>query len=75
MSREVHVRFRESLRGKFPWATRLIVTGRSRRQLERVKLALSEFLSERGLELSEEKTSISNIEEGFGFLGWTFRKQ
>ena len=42
--------------------------------MERVKLALSEFLSERGLELSEEKTSISNIEEGFDFLGWTFRK-
>ncbi len=28
----------------------------------------------RGLELSEEKTVISHIDEGFDMLGWTFRK-
>ena len=56
------------------YADDFIVTGRSHRQLERVKLALSEFLSERGLELSEEKTSIKNLDEGFDFLGWNFRK-
>ncbi len=28
----------------------------------------------RGLELSKEKTHITNIEQGFDFLGWNFRK-
>ena len=29
---------------------------------------------ERGLELSEEKATIAHINDGFDFLGWTFRK-
>jgi RNA-directed DNA polymerase len=32
------------------------------------------FLSERGLQLSEEKTNITYIRHGFTFLGQTFRK-
>ena len=32
------------------------------------------FLKDRGLELSEEKTLITHIDEGFDFLGWNFRK-
>ena len=32
------------------------------------------FLQERGLELSDDKTLITNINEGFDFLGWNFRK-
>jgi RNA-directed DNA polymerase len=32
------------------------------------------FLKERGLELSEEKTRIVHINDGFDFLGWNFRK-
>jgi RNA-directed DNA polymerase len=28
----------------------------------------------RGLKLSEEKTLVTNINEGFNFLGWNFRK-
>jgi RNA-directed DNA polymerase len=33
-----------------------------------------EFLRERGLQLSTEKTKIVHIEQGFDFLGWNFRK-
>lgn len=33
-----------------------------------------EFLAERGLELSEEKTLITHIDEGFDFLGFNIRK-
>ena len=33
------------------------------------------FLSERGLELSEEKTRIINIDDGFTFLGWDIRRE
>ena len=32
------------------------------------------FLAPRGLKLSEEKTLVTNISEGFQFLGWNFRK-
>ena len=32
------------------------------------------FLAERGLSLSQEKTKITHITEGFNFLGWNVRK-
>lgn len=32
------------------------------------------FMEERGLQLSQEKTHITHIEEGFDFLGWNVRK-
>jgi RNA-directed DNA polymerase len=56
------------------YADDFIVTGRSKRQLERVKQAINDFLASRGLKISEDKTSIRHISEGFDFLGWTFRK-
>jgi RNA-directed DNA polymerase len=39
-----------------------------------VKPAVVEFLAERGLVLSPEKTRITHIEVGFDFLGWNIRK-
>ena len=57
------------------YADDFIVTGKSKEILEtQVKPLISNFLSERGLTLSEEKTSITHIEEGFDFLGQTVRK-
>ena len=56
------------------YADDFLVTGRSKRQLERVKTAISEFLIIRGLKISEEKTGIRSISQGFDFLGWTFRR-
>lgn len=41
---------------------------------EKVKDLLVPFLAERGLELSEEKTLVTHIDEGFDFLGWNFQK-
>lgn len=32
------------------------------------------FLGQRGLKLSEEKTVITHIDDGFDFWGWNFRK-
>ncbi|MBV6524976.1 group II intron reverse transcriptase/maturase, partial [Ursidibacter maritimus] len=32
------------------------------------------FLKERGLSLSEEKTRVVHIEQGFDFLGWNVRR-
>jgi RNA-directed DNA polymerase len=39
-----------------------------------VKPAIVAFLKERGLELSEEKTRITHIDDGFDFLGFNVRK-
>ncbi|HAF1610711.1 TPA: hypothetical protein G8M64_005097 [Salmonella enterica] len=75
MSREVHVRFREHLRGRFPRVTRLVVSGISPEVLQNEVLPLiKEFMAERGLELSAEKTLITSIEIGFDFLGQNVRK-
>lgn len=57
------------------YADDFVVTGDSKELLETlVKPWIERFLRERGLELSEEKTRIVRIDEGFDFLGWNFRK-
>lgn len=56
------------------YADDFVVTGDSPETLEKVKTSIIQFMAERGLELSEEKTLITNIHEGFDFLGWNFRK-
>jgi RNA-directed DNA polymerase len=57
------------------YADDFIITGNSKEWLENeVKPAVVEFLAERGLVLSPEKTRVTHIDEGFDFLGWNFRK-
>lgn len=57
------------------YADDFIVTGVSKEILEqKVKPVIETYLRERGLELSEEKTKITHIEEGFDFLGFNVRK-
>jgi len=63
------------VRGKFPCATHLIITGNSKELLEdKVKPAIESFLHDRGLSLSEEKTHITRIDQGFNFLCQNVRK-
>jgi RNA-directed DNA polymerase len=57
------------------YADDFIITGASKEVLEtKVKPAVVAFLKERGLELSEEKTRITHIDDGFDFLGFNVRK-
>jgi RNA-directed DNA polymerase len=57
------------------YADDFVITGASKEVLEtRGKPAVVTFLKKRGLELSEEKTRITHIEEGFDFLGFNVRK-
>ena len=57
------------------YADDFIVTARTKETLEQiVKPAVTAFLAERGLELSEQKTTITHIEAGFNFLGQNVRK-
>ena len=57
------------------YADDFIITGTSQELLrDKVLPLVRAFLRERGLELSEEKTLISHIDEGFDFLGKNIRK-
>ena len=56
------------------YADDIIVTADSEETAKEVKEMIRRFLKERGLELSEKKTLITHIDDGFDFLGWNFRK-
>lgn len=57
------------------YADDFCITGASKELLEQeVKPLVEQFLSERGLQLSTEKTVITHIEQGFDFLGQKVRK-
>src|SRR5215471_21835502 len=57
------------------YADDFVITGTSQRLLEEeVKPLVTKFLQERGLELSQEKTRITHIADGFDFLGKNIRK-
>jgi RNA-directed DNA polymerase len=57
------------------YADDFIITGSSKELLEEeIRPLVQQFLRQRGLELSEEKTRLTHIEEGFDFLGQTVRK-
>ena len=56
------------------YADDFIVTADSEETAEGIAEVVKEFLAERGLELSEEKTHITHIDDGFDFLGWNLRK-
>ncbi len=84
LEKELSVKFKtRSIRGKdhhfkvnlVRYADDFIITGESRELItEEVIPLVVRFLKERGLTLSEEKTRVTHIDEGFDFLGFTLRK-
>ncbi|AME24130.1 group II intron reverse transcriptase/maturase [Burkholderia sp. PAMC 26561] len=57
------------------YADDFVITGDSQEVLvDEVRPWIEAFLAVRGLQLSEEKTRITHIDQGFDFLGWNFRK-
>ena len=56
------------------YADDFIVTAKTKEIAEEIKKLIKNFLTDKGLELSDEKTSITHIDIGFDFLGWNFRK-
>ena len=56
------------------YADDFLITAESKELAEEIISVVQQFLCERGLELSLEKTRITHINEGFDFLGWNFRK-
>jgi len=60
--------------GIIRYADDFIVTAKDKESLERVLTSIKRWLSEKGLEISEEKTRIVNIKDGFNFLGFNLRQ-
>ncbi|CAG9199043.1 Group II intron reverse transcriptase/maturase [Paraburkholderia sabiae] len=57
------------------YADDFVITGDSKEILEHeVRPWVEAFLAVRGLQLSEAKTQITHVDDGFDFLGWHFRK-
>jgi RNA-directed DNA polymerase len=56
------------------YADDFIVTAKTEEIAEEIKELIKNFLADKGLELSDEKTKITHIDNGFDFLGWNFRK-
>jgi RNA-directed DNA polymerase len=57
------------------YADDFVVTGANKEILEQeVKPVIEKFLSVRGLQLSQEKTVVTQVKDGFDFLGWNVRK-
>jgi len=72
---KINQRFKRKKINYVRYADDFIVTGESKEILDNeVKPLIEEFLKERGLVLSQEKTKITHIDEGFNFLGFNIRK-
>jgi RNA-directed DNA polymerase len=81
LSQHLLERFPRSKQGNSPkvnlarYADDFVVTGAAQELLEQeVKPCIETFLKERGLSLSQEKTVITHIKDGFDFLGQHVRK-
>ena len=79
MSGDVHVRFCESLRGRFPWATRLVCAFQYKDEAEQFYRMLPERLAKFHLAVAPEKTCIHRFSRftpsrrrRFIFLGFEF---
>lgn len=64
---------RATLRSSSLCGDDFVVFGQSREECETAKIKLRIWLAQRGLALSEEKTSIKHLKEGFDFLGFKIR--
>lgn len=57
------------------YADDFVITGKSKTLLEdEIKPLVKDFLAKRGLTLSEQKTKVTHITQGFDFLGQNIRK-
>lgn len=56
------------------YADDFIITANTKEIAEEAKELIKGFLKDKGLELSDDKTTITHIDDGFDFLGWNFRK-
>ena len=74
LSRNTHNKWKPNKVNFIRYAGDFVITGATKETLVEAKTLIEEFLKDRGLSLSEEKTKIVHIEEGFDFPGWNVRK-
>lgn len=55
------------------YADDFVIFAKTKEDIEKVRSILEPYLSERGLELAEDKTKITHTHEGFNFLGFNCR--
>ncbi|MEM9543311.1 MAG: group II intron reverse transcriptase/maturase [Cyanobacteria bacterium P01_E01_bin.42] len=60
--------------GIIRYADDFVVTAKDKESLERVLIQITQWLSQKGLEISAEKTRIVHINDGFDFLGFNLRR-
>ena len=60
--------------GIIRYADDFVVTSKDKESLETVLIQIQQWLIQRGLEISAEKTRIVDIEDGFNFLGFNLRQ-
>ena len=60
--------------GVIRYADDFVITSKDKESLERVLILIKQWLNQRGLEISEEKTRIVHINDGFNFLGFNLRQ-
>ena len=78
MSGDVHVRFCERPRGRFPRATHLVIICATAKACEQAEARVRQVMARLGLELHLEKTRRVNLydgREGFDFLGCHLHKR
>ena len=59
--------------GVIRYADDFVVTSKLKEEIEDIKPRIGQWLAERGLVFSEEKTKTVDIDEGFNFLGFNVR--
>jgi RNA-directed DNA polymerase len=70
---EIFIKSTNSKFGVVRYADDFIVTAQDKGSLENAQIQIQQWLSERGLNLSTEKTLITSMEDGFDFLGFNHR--
>jgi RNA-directed DNA polymerase len=70
---ETYIKTTNSKLGVVRYADDFIVTARDKDSLENARILIQAWMSERGLELSAEKTLITSMDDGFDFLGFNSR--
>lgn len=70
---EAYIKATHPKLGVVRYADDFIVTARDKHSLETAQNLIQAWMSERGLELSAEKTLITSMEDGFDFLGFNSR--
>ena len=65
----------KSKRAVIRYADDFVIFAETRKDARAAKRDIAEWLKGRGLELSQEKTHIRHLKDGFDFLGFTIRQQ